>query len=149
MDDSFEGPCGPVRHKVAMNRKNGDFCCSVLSAALSKFLLHSASAALSNYTTNELKHQPSSGENLDLNDDNPQFPGMFPLQIGDYVLSLDPSFYCLDPRFTGLISSHIAFIAFVEYIRAKNVHQSVNVGKYSVMKPDFHTMPNLPFAHRH
>ena len=47
---------------------------------------------------------------------------------------------------SGLISSHISFIVFVEYIRAKIVHQSVNDKNYSVTKPDFHTMPNLPCA---
>jgi hypothetical protein len=30
-------------------------------------------------------------------------------------LMMDPSFYCLDPRFPCLISSNITFIAFAEY----------------------------------
>jgi hypothetical protein len=33
-------------------------------------------------------------------------------------LMMDPSFYCLDPPFPGLISSNITFIAFVEYTRS-------------------------------
>jgi hypothetical protein len=33
---------------------------------------------------------------------------------------MDPSFNCLDPRVQGLISSHIACIAFVEYSWVKN-----------------------------
>jgi hypothetical protein len=74
-------------------------------------------------TTDVLELEPSSRENSDADDDDPQIPGISPLQIGDNVLGMDPSlnqsFYCLDPRFPGLISSHIAFIACVEYIRAK------------------------------
>ena len=65
-----------------------------------------------------LKLYLSSGEISDAYDDDPQFPGISPLQIGDNVLRMDPSFYCLDPRFPGLISSHITFIVFVEYFRA-------------------------------
>ena len=52
--------------------------------------------------------------------DDPQIPGISPLQLGDDVSRMDPSFKSLGQRIQGLISSHIAFIAFVEYIRTKN-----------------------------
>ncbi len=67
-------------------------------------------------TADALEFYLSSGEISDADDDDPQFPGISPLQIGDNVLRMDPSFYCLDPRFPGLISSHITFIAFVDCI---------------------------------
>ncbi len=69
-------------------------------------------------TVDVLEFYLSSGEISDAYDDNPQFPDISPLQIGDNVLRMDPSFYCLDPRFPGLISSHVTFIAFVQYIRS-------------------------------
>ena len=55
----------------------------------------------------------SSGEDSEPDDAVPQFPAISSLQIGDNVLSMDPSFICLDPRVAGLISLHIAFIVFV------------------------------------
>ncbi len=58
-------------------------------------------------TADALEFYPSSGEISDADDDDPQFPGISHLQIGDNVLRMDRSFYCLDPRFPGLISSHI------------------------------------------
>ncbi len=57
-------------------------------------------------TADELEFYPSSGEISDADHDDPQFPGISPLQIGYDVLRTDPSFFCLDPRFPGLISSH-------------------------------------------
>jgi hypothetical protein len=69
-------------------------------------------------TVDALEFYLSPGEISDAYDDDPQFPGISPLQIGDNVLKMDPSFYCLDQRFPGLISSPITFIAFVEYIRS-------------------------------
>jgi len=69
-------------------------------------------------TVDALEFYLSSGEISDAYDDDPQFPVISPLQIGDNDLRMDPSFYCLDPRFPGLISSHITFIVFVEYFRA-------------------------------
>ena len=69
-------------------------------------------------TVNALEFYLSSGEISDAYDDDPQFSGISPLQIGDHDLRMDPRFYCRDPRFSGLISSHITFIVFVEYFRA-------------------------------
>jgi hypothetical protein len=69
-------------------------------------------------TVDALEFYPHSGEISDAYDDDPQFPGISPLQIGYNVLRMDPSFYCLDQRFPCLISSHSTFIAFVEKIRA-------------------------------
>jgi hypothetical protein len=69
-------------------------------------------------TANALEFYASSGEISDADDDDPRYPGISPLQIGDNILRMNPSFYRLDPRFPGLISSHITFIAIVEYIRA-------------------------------
>ena len=63
----------------------------------------------------------------DADDDDPQFPGISPLQIGDIVLCMDPSFYFQDPRFPGLISSQIVFIPFVEYFRAKKLYIRVRM----------------------
>ena len=67
-----------------------------------------------------LELHPSSGEESEPDVADPQIPGISPSQLGDDVLRMDPSFKSLGHRFQGLISSHIAFIAFVEYIRAKN-----------------------------
>ncbi len=69
-------------------------------------------------TADALEFYLSSGEISDADDVDPQFPGISPLPISNTVLRMDPTFYCLDPLFPGLISSHITFIAFVEYIRA-------------------------------
>jgi hypothetical protein len=71
-----------------------------------------SSSACSN-TVDALEFYLSSGEISYAYDEDPQFPGISPLHIGDNVLRMDLSFYCLDPRFPGLISSHITFIAFV------------------------------------
>ncbi len=70
--------------------------------------------------TDVLELHPSYGEDSQADPDDPQVPGIFPLQLGDNVSRIDPSFKSLGQRVQGLISSHIAFIAFVEYIRAKN-----------------------------
>ena len=64
-------------------------------------------------TADLLEVHPSSGEDSEQYDAVPQIPAISSLQIGDNVLSMDPSFICLDPRVQGLISSHIAFILFV------------------------------------
>ena len=64
-------------------------------------------------TADILELHPSSGEDSEPEDAVPQIPAISSLQIGDNVLSMDPSFICLDPRVQGLISSHIAFILFV------------------------------------
>ncbi len=64
-------------------------------------------------TADVLELHPSSGEESEPEDAFPQIPAISTLQIGDNVLSMDPSFICLDPRDPGLISSHIAFIVFV------------------------------------
>ena len=64
-------------------------------------------------TAEVLELHPSSGEVSEPDDAVPQIPAISSLQIGDNVLSMDPSFICLDPRVQGLISSHIAFIIFV------------------------------------
>ena len=64
-------------------------------------------------TADLLEVHPSSGEDSEQYDAVPQIPAISSLQIGDNVLSMDPSFICLDPRVQGLISSHIAFIIFV------------------------------------
>jgi hypothetical protein len=71
-------------------------------------------------TADALEFYPSSGEISDADDDDPQFPGISPLPISNTVLRMDSTFYCLrlDPHFLGLISSHITFIALVQYIRA-------------------------------
>ncbi len=71
-------------------------------------------------TTDVTELHPSSGEDSEADDVAPQIPGISPLEIGYYDSRMDPSFNCLDPRVRGLISSHIACVAFVEYIRAKN-----------------------------
>jgi hypothetical protein len=71
-------------------------------------------------TAEVLELHPSSGEDSEPDDAVPQIPAISSLQIGDNVLSMDPSLICLDPRVPGLISSHIAFIVFFIYIRAKN-----------------------------
>ncbi len=55
-------------------------------------------------TVDALEFYLSSGEISDAYDDDPHFPGISPLQIGDNGLRMDPSFSCLDPRFPGLIS---------------------------------------------
>ncbi len=68
-----------------------------------------------------LKFYPSSGKKSEAWDDDQQFQGISLnslLQIGDNALRMEPSFKCLDQRVPGLIASHIAFIAFLEYIRA-------------------------------
>jgi len=49
-------------------------------------------------TADVLELHPSSGEDSEPEDAVPQFPGIFPLQIGDYDSKMDPSFNCLDPR---------------------------------------------------
>ncbi len=67
-------------------------------------------------TADALECYLSSGEISDADYDDLQFPGISPLPISDNVLRMDPSFYCLDPLFLGVPSSHITFIAFVEYI---------------------------------
>ncbi len=76
------------------------------------------SSRVGSNTVDALEFYLSSGEISDAYDDDPQFPGISPFQIGDNVLRMDSSFCCLDPRFAGLISSHITFVAFVEYIRS-------------------------------
>ncbi len=84
-----------------------------------RFSLDQANSSLADTNTADaLEFYLSYGEISHADDDYPQFPGISPLQIGYNVLRMDPSFYCLVPRFPGLISSHITFIAFVEYIRA-------------------------------
>jgi hypothetical protein len=67
-------------------------------------------------TADVLEFFLSSGEISNADDDDPQFPGISPLPISNIVSRMDPSFYCLDPLFLGELSSHITFIAFVEYI---------------------------------
>jgi hypothetical protein len=57
-------------------------------------------------TADVLELHPSSGEDSEPDDADPQIPAISPLQIGDNV-------FCLDPRDQGLISSHIAFILFL------------------------------------
>ncbi len=52
--------------------------------------------------------------------EDPQFPGISFVHVGDNDLRTAPSFNCLDPRVPGLIFLHVVFIAFVPYIRAKN-----------------------------
>jgi hypothetical protein len=69
-------------------------------------------------TADALEFYLSSGEISDADDDDPQFPGIYPLPISNTVSRMPPSFYCLDPLFVGELSSHITFIAFVEYISA-------------------------------
>ncbi len=64
-------------------------------------------------TADVLELHPSSGEDSEPDDEVQQILAISSLQIGDNVLSMDPSFICLDPRVPGLISSHIAFIVFV------------------------------------
>ena len=81
-------------------------------------------------TTDVTELHPSSGEDSEADDVDPQIPGFSPLEIGSkgfspleigyYDSGMDPSFNCLDQRVRGLISSHITCIAIVEYIRAKN-----------------------------
>ena len=71
-------------------------------------------------TTDATQLHPSSGEDSEADHVVPQIPGISPLEIGYYDFRMAPSFNCLDPRVGGLISSHIACIAFVGYIRAKN-----------------------------
>ena len=71
-------------------------------------------------TTDVTELHPSSGEDSEADDVDPQIPGISPLEIGYYDSRMDPSFNCLDPRVQGLISSHIACIAFVEYSWVKN-----------------------------
>ena len=67
-----------------------------------------------------VEYYPSSDESIDLESADPQFPGISSVHVGDYDLRMAPSFNCLDPRVPDLIFSHIVFIAFVPYIRAKN-----------------------------
>ncbi len=69
---------------------------------------------------NVLEHCPSSDVITAAEAEGPQFPGISSVHVGDYDLRMAPSFNCLDPRVPGLIFSHIVFIAFVPYIRAKN-----------------------------
>ncbi len=69
-------------------------------------------------TADALEFYLSSGEVFYADDDDPQFPGISPLPFSTTVSRMDPSFYCLDPLFLGELSSHITFIAFVEYISA-------------------------------
>ena len=61
-------------------------------------------------TVDALEFYLSSGEISDAYDDDPQFPGISPLPISDTVLRMDPSFYCLDPLFLGVLSSHILLL---------------------------------------
>ncbi len=67
-----------------------------------------------------LELHPPSGEESEPDVEDQQIPGISPLQVGGYVSRMDPSFKCLGQRVQGVSSSHIAFIAFVEYITAKN-----------------------------
>ncbi len=85
---------------------------------LSPYQATSSSAGTN--TADALEFYLSSGEISDADDDDPQFLGISPLPISNTVLRMDPPaiFSCLDPHFLGLISSHITFIAFVEYITA-------------------------------
>jgi hypothetical protein len=66
-----------------------------------------------------LEHSPSSDVISDAEAEDLQFPGISSVHVGDYDLRMAPSFNCLDPRVPGLIFSHIVFIAFVPFIRAK------------------------------
>ena len=76
------------------------------------------SSRASTNTADALEFYLSSGEISDADDDDPQFPGISPLQICNTVSRMAPSFYCLVPLFLGELSSHITFIAFVEHTRA-------------------------------
>ena len=67
-----------------------------------------------------LEHCPSSDVISAAEAEDPQFPGISSVHVGDYDLRMAPSFNCLDPRVPGLIFSHIDLTAFVPYIRAKN-----------------------------
>ncbi len=67
-----------------------------------------------------LEHCPSSDVISAAKAEDPQFPGISSVHVGYYDLRMAPSFIFLDPRVPGLIFSHIVFIAFVSYIRAKN-----------------------------
>ncbi len=64
-------------------------------------------------TADVLEFYPSSGEDSEPHDAVLQIPAISSSQIGDNVLSMDPSIICRDLRVPGLISSHIAFIVFV------------------------------------
>ncbi len=64
-------------------------------------------------TTDVIELHPSSGEDSEPDDAVPQIPAISSFEIGDNVLSMDPSFICLDPRVPGLFSAHFAFIVFV------------------------------------
>jgi hypothetical protein len=75
--------------------------------------------------TDVLELHPSYGEDSLPDPDDQQIPGISPLQLGVNVSRMDPSFKCLGQRVQGLISSHIAFIAFVENIRTKTLHIKV------------------------
>ena len=67
-----------------------------------------------------LEHCPSSDVISAAEAEDPQFPGIYSVHVGDYDLRMAPSFNCLDPRVPGLIFSHIGLIASVPYITAKN-----------------------------
>jgi hypothetical protein len=79
-------------------------------------LYRATSSRAGTNTADALEFYLSSGEISDADDDGPQFPGISPLPISNTVSRMDQSFYCLDPLFLGELSSHITFIAFVEYI---------------------------------
>ena len=67
-----------------------------------------------------LEHCPSSDVISAAEAEDPQFPGISSVHVGDYDLRMAPSFNCPDPRVPGLIFSHIVLIALVPYITAKN-----------------------------
>ena len=67
-----------------------------------------------------LEHCPSSDVISAAEAEDPRFQGISSVHVGDNDLRTAPSFNCLVPHVPGLIISHIVFIAFVPYIKAKN-----------------------------
>ena len=63
-----------------------------------------------------LEVHPSSGEESESDGEDPQIPGISPLQIGENVWRTDPVLDLQDPRFGLLIANHQPKFRFTEYI---------------------------------
>ena len=67
-------------------------------------------------TTDLLELHPSSGEDSEPNDADPQIPAINPLQIGDNLWRVDSALDLLDPRFGLPLANHIPQIRFPQHI---------------------------------
>ena len=66
----------------------------------------------------ELEFYPSSAEDSEPDDVDPQIPGISPLQIGDNVWRTDPTLDLQDPRFGLMVANHRPKLRFPQHFPA-------------------------------